>query len=69
MVVCAEFQPDDAVSLLTPGRDYNHRKISGLVQFAADILPVDLGQHPVEWDQDRQKGRGGDCRFLRSCQW
>ena len=48
MVVCAEFQPDDAVSLLTPGSDYNRRKISELVQFAADILPVDLGQHQVE---------------------
>jgi hypothetical protein len=48
MIVCAEFQPDDAVSLLTPGSDHYYRKISELAQFAADLLPVDLGQHQVE---------------------
>jgi hypothetical protein len=62
VVVGADLQPDDLVDVLVPGREHQDRHVRRLPEAAADLDPVQIGEHEVEDDQREVPRRGLDQR-------
>ncbi len=56
VVVGARFEADDHVEVVPPRGQHDDRDLAGLADPAADLHPVDPGQHEVEQDQFRAEG-------------
>ena len=57
VVVGADLEADDLVDVLVAGGEHQDRHVRGLAHAAADLDPVDVGQHQVEDDQRGLLGR------------
>src|SRR5215210_8519073 len=51
VVVGADFEADDLVHVLVPGRQHQDRDVGLLTDATADLDPVDVREHQVEHDQ------------------
>ena len=51
VVVRAELETDDAVSLLAPGRQHDHRQLRAVADPAAELETVHARQHQIEHDE------------------
>ena len=56
VVVGADLEADDLVDVLVAGGQHQDRNVGALADPAADLDPVDVGEHQVEDDQGRRRG-------------
>ena len=54
VVVGAELEADDPVGLLAARRQQDHRQVGARADPAAELEPVDAGEHHVEHDERRR---------------